>query len=66
MKKYRVPVSKKIYGYVDVFAEEGEEWDAAWQIISDETFVPEEEEFDMEYCGSPEEIDSQPNSDLWR
>lgn len=66
MKQYRVPVVKRIYGYVDVFCEADEAWSAGWDVISDDTFVPVQDEFDMEYCGEVEELNTDPNADLWR
>lgn len=67
MKRYRVPVSKRIYGYVEVIAvDEYDAKDQAWKIMDDSTFVPDMDEFDIDHCGGVEEIDSSPNAELWR
>jgi hypothetical protein len=67
MNNYQVPIRKTIWGHIDILAEdEYMAKDVAWDQISEETFVPDMNEFELDSCGVVEQLDAPPNPDLWR
>lgn len=65
MQKYKVTFQKILDGYVEVYATDpAEAKDEASYLVSDETFVVEYETWDS-HVTTVEEIDENPNADLW-
>lgn len=66
MKKYRLSVQKIIDGYMEVYAEDADRAkEIGWGLIDDESFIPEYVTWEVSRFDFPEEIDTNPNADLW-